>query len=447
MDELITVYEDRSRKLNLSASQRADILLMRSLWDKYSLSLQADDTLLARHYVGFAVRNQTRLQVIPKVYSTVAFDEGQKAESVRAVLRMIKYSEFPTFKELPPQEFDSTESDLLEFFIALFVKSFLRQYDRDVFREYVTVEADLQFVRGRILFPESLRRHHGLQHVHAVQFHEFTANNLLNRILKTTLWRVHKISRNSDNRRALRKALHLMEDIDFVVLSDQMFELVKFHRQNEAYRPVLNLARLFYNKAQPSLYGGNQFTFGFLVPLNDLFELFVFRLLEEHLLLEEFEVSHEPPQYLALDSNNCDMYLLKPDIVIYDDDRPVMILDAKYKDPYTDKGLVHPEDSDVYQLLTYAVAHKCNLVGLVYPMFRGRSNQDVSIASFTVSSAMGGIRFFVFNVDILSDDMELTKARLCTTILDLLNHDTKSVPLTTVIANNGRKVSLGPMYD
>ncbi len=107
MSDLITIFEDRKVKLDLTKEQQQDILALKgSVWESQYLNLQVDGTLLMQHYVGFIARNKTRIQILPKIYNdglTKGIEEA--SESMELLFKMLSYSGFIDIREIPePQK-------------------------------------------------------------------------------------------------------------------------------------------------------------------------------------------------------------------------------------------------------------------------------------------------------------------------------------------------------
>jgi 5-methylcytosine-specific restriction endonuclease McrBC regulatory subunit McrC len=62
-------------------------------------------------------------------------------------------------------------------------------------------------------------------------------------------------------------------------------------------------------------------------------------------------------------------YFTRPDNVLYRNEKPVLLLDAKYKQfEHSETGTMkRPQNSDIYQLFASMVAHECDRGLLVYP--------------------------------------------------------------------------------
>jgi len=127
------------------------------------------------------------------------------------------------------------------------------------------------------------------------------------------------------------------------------------------------MAKMFFRNQQPANIEGDESIFSFLVPVNALFEEYVNKLLKtipnitlEYGKLRAFAFS-ESRSYLKI----------KPDYVLYLDDRILLTADAKYKNPYTsEEGQLIINRNDIYQIFAYMKSYGTNRGVLFYPAFQ-----------------------------------------------------------------------------
>lgn len=115
------------------------------------------------------------------------------------------------------------------------------------------------------------------------------------------------------------------------------------------------MARMFYYHLQPGTKDGDEYTFTFLVPLNELFEFYVYKLLMDR--YGDCIQYQKPQQHLATWGSK-HKFLLKPDITMQRDGKVLHIWDAKYKNPFGRDGELSISQGDIYQVLAYAVRYK-----------------------------------------------------------------------------------------
>lgn len=416
MNDLITIFEDRKVKLDLTKEQQQDILALKgSVWESQYLNLQVDGTLLMQHYVGFIARNKTRIQILPKIYNDgLAKGKEEASESMELLFKMLSYSGFIDIREIPePQKIVKYNNYILEVFISIFIDRFLKLITSDVYRKYENMTDNMQFIKGKILFSESIKRNTFKNHVHYVEYEEFTVNTTLNRIFKTVILRLINETKSSENMKKLKLALVYLEDIDIIRLSKELLDSIRFNRLNLKYEPVFKLAKLFYYNYQPGFKEGDENTFTFLVPLNKLFEYFVYKVLSEHDFNFDGNVCHveyqKPQQYLA-SLDNSGVFTLKPDITIMNKNKVLVIVDAKYKNPICD-GEVSISQADVYQMLAYGVHYNCKFIYLVYPFFKGHKKES-QLAEYKIKTVTGDFIIRVIQVDIMDENIDKIKDEL-----------------------------------
>ncbi|MEJ6949408.1 McrC family protein [Natronospora cellulosivora (SeqCode)] len=385
---------------------------LKKLWKPQNFIYQIDGSILLKHYVGFVANKQVKLQILPKIFEESSGMDlvDKKDEAIKILFKMLYYSGYIKTKEIPsPQEILMYKSDLFEIFISIFIKRFFKLFLSDVHRKYEMAISNTQFIKGKILFSETMQKNSYYKHLHYVQYDEFTMNTILNKIIKTTMMYLLSQTRSVENKKELKKALIYLEDIDTIRLSEIVFKKVTFNRLNQNYQPLFEMAKMFYYNLKPGFYEGDQKTFTFLVPLYDLFEFFVYQLLHKYYINSQKEVLYQKPEYyLAAKAEGANKkFKLKPDIAIRENNEVKVILDAKYKNP--NKMIL---SSDVYQMLAYAIAYKCKEIYLVYPAFH-KMNSPVEIRdTYIINTEHGDISLSIIEIDLIEDDLELVQNKL-----------------------------------
>jgi 5-methylcytosine-specific restriction endonuclease McrBC regulatory subunit McrC len=111
--------------------------------------------------------------------------------------------------------------------------------------------------------------------------------------------------------------------------------------------------------------------YGYVLNMERLFESFVEKTLV-HVLSSSFSELTVRAQvsriYARAVGHSGRSYFTRPDNVIYRNDKPVLLLDAKYKRFESQTAIgQRPQNSDIYQLFASMVAHECDRGLLVYP--------------------------------------------------------------------------------
>lgn len=429
--ETFTVFEDRTCRLDLTEQQTQELLSLEPLWGRQNLLLRADNRILLKKYVGFIATPNLRLQILPKLTGELDPTNPQKEveQAVKLLFRMLHYSNFFGVKDIPdPQSMRKFNFDLLEIFIHLFIKKFIELFTRRAYRNYEEREGNQQFIKGKILFHQTILKNPGFQHIHYLRYNEFTDNSLLNQIFKTVIVSLLTISKVPENRKKLNLALLYLEAVQTIRLSSTIFDQVKFNRLNETYRPLFQMAKMFYCNAMPGLSQGDERTFTFLIPLNELFEYTLYQMLNRNITSPMLAVNYQTPQkYLAMEQKELK---LKPDITICNRSKVeeiLLVVDAKYKNPVYDSK-IEAASSDIYQMLAYAIRYRCNHVCLVYPMFDENKKRGNLLATYTIDVEGRKVEIKVLQVDVKSEDINHAARSLLSSIgLEVENNKLKLV--------------------
>lgn len=404
---IIKVFEDRQQKIDLKPEEMKDLLLMKNIL-KNNLTLQADGNLLVRHLVGFIQVKKTRLLIYPKISSNSVGDiEYEKSFSI--LMNLLSFSGFEKVRKITnPQTMSKYKGDILESFIGLFIDELLDQFKKDVNRGYDNQLENQGFIKGKIDFPETIKKNSFKKHLHYVKYDEFSENILLNKIFKTIVQNLIIRTDSKENKLKLRQSLLWLEDVTTVKLSDEIWDKIIFTRQNLKYEVAFNMAKLFYYNSSPSLNKGDEYTFSFLVPVNQLFELYIYKVLRLVPKKELNALYQTARSYLA-SINGKKHIQLKPDITLIKGDEIYYILDAKYKEIVFKKQTLLISEADVYQMLAYGVGFNCKKIALIYPKFLSDDPSEPMVRNLEIQNNKN-----VISIKLIKIDLELSPTSLAT---------------------------------
>lgn len=248
--------------------------------------------------------------------------------------------------------------DLLEGMAALLLRACDRLIAQGLLRSYRRVERDASYVKGRIRWERQARR---VAPVPLAIRHDVHDDDILeNQILRAAVLAVIQTGLRAD---AARRVGHLWRLVEHVTpLRDPLAALdrLRWTRHNEHYRPILDLARVILVGSMADLTEGGVPVRGFTLVLHEVFERFVRRGMRE---ATGHSVTEFPDSWAGggLTLATSGAVHLKPDLGIVVDGSWSFVGDVKYK---VDAGPGH--DSDLYQVLAYAVATGLPEATLIY---------------------------------------------------------------------------------
>ena len=355
----------------------------------------------ARNWVGVVQLPGLQIEILPKTDS----EQGQARKNLLLMMSVCR--------RLPIRERDIAsllleKRPILEALIAVFSGRLLNELRRGLDQEYVRREENMGFVRGKIVLPVHLRRNLAHSERVYVAYDEFLADTPVNHILKRTCRVLLKQTRNTTTQRELREAILVMANVTDREITREHFLRLRLNRQNERFRDLLDFCRLVLFDGTPAPRGGETPTFSLLVPMNELFEEFVARVIRRHATELGFEPSRVHIQakrmrrHLLRDEQGRPRYKLRPDVLISDVcNRTSRIIDTKWKTLDGDRS-GKPSEADVYQLHAYARRYECPENVLLFPKTLGVERQAFSLEG-TQPGARVRIEFLDVSRDLAAD--------------------------------------------
>ncbi|MDO9492569.1 McrC family protein [Acetobacterium sp.] len=405
--KIIRVFEDRQQKVTLSPKNMEDLTGMRDIIGENNLIIQADGKLLIRHYVGYVQLNKTRLLVYPKVAAGLEMD-GEFNRSFEILLKMLVFSGFCGVKKIPEeQNISKFQNDILEFYIGMFADELRTQFQRDINRGYNNQLENQSFIKGKVDFNETVKHNSFKRHLHYVRYDEFDEKTLLNQIFKTIIQILIKKTRVKHNKINLKQLQMWLEDVETINIAEDTWKGVNFTRQNKKYETAFNMAKLFYNQASPRIIDGNTTVLSFLIPVNQLFETYLYKLLEKSINSDYLLKYQGPIDYLA-DLNGKRFLQMKPDITVLKYGKVVQIIDAKYKIITDDDDHLLLSQGDVYQMLAYSIRYQCNNILLIYPK-KLNDTQTGLVSSFSIKNYEQTVTINLIKVSLEADPLKVSQ--------------------------------------
>ena len=315
--------------------------------------LRSGVRITARSWVGVVRFERFEVRVVPKL-----------AGANRGLVEMIEFTTgIEALRRAPSARTLNAEGaglvDLLALLLAEATEAILRG---GILADYVEREDELPVLRGRLLGDQQVLRRFGQIDRLVCRFDEHEQDIVENQLLAAALgWCSTHITHESVRRRVRRllavfQEVCQTEDFDLRALR---YRGVTYNRLNDHYRNAHVLAWLLLDGlgTRDLLSTGKTRCFAFLIDMNRLFEMFVFRLVDQSLVGTGFHVHYQrgDGSIIVNASTNQPYARVVPDLLIEANDPSVsarVAVDAKYK-LYDERKL---ESRDVYQGFLYAYA-------------------------------------------------------------------------------------------
>lgn len=269
------------------------------------------------------------------------------------------------------------------------------RWRKGLYRTYVVRSEDLEWVRGRIDIRHNIRNVVAASPRLHCHYEELTADVEENAVL---LWALHVASRlhlsREEVRQQIRRAYrNLAGDVTLQPKTAHDCVGRLYNRLNDDYKPMHGLCRFLIEHTGPSIDIGSQQFLPFSIDMAQLFEAFVAEFLAQK-LPQNLKIDI---QYHARLTANADLSF-RIDLVVRDrmSGEPLSVIDTKYKI----SG--QPAESDIQQVVAYAVELGVSRAYLVYPFE----------IKHPIEAKVGGIRVSTLGIDLRSPLAQIWSALL-----------------------------------
>jgi 5-methylcytosine-specific restriction enzyme subunit McrC len=327
-----------------------------------------NNTFRSTKYVGIIHYKGQVINLLPKI-----FDDGNTSEyksnhieSIqRHILWWLSYCgkfKFPKSKS----SFSSVKTDFFEIMVYLFASYTRDVLHKSIYQGYQEVEKDIPYMKGKLNVGNYVNRNLVNGNIHKLNctYDSFEMDNQFNRIIKSVAKLLITFSKSKDNIKLLQEIIFILDEVKDVQASYNDCRKVRLNPLFDEMFTILDYCKLFLSNSTVLSYKNEFDVFAFLVPMEYIFEDFIYGFLKKE--LGELSVkSQQGTSKLTTDG----AFQLRPDLVINLNGKKI-IADTKYKMVYP--GLVKNKkkgisETDMYQMLTYAVRNKADEIKLLYP--------------------------------------------------------------------------------
>jgi 5-methylcytosine-specific restriction enzyme subunit McrC len=191
----------------------------------------------------------------------------------------------------------------------------------------------------------------------------FVFDNEFNRIIKYVTNLLFNVTTSQENKKNLREILFILDEVSDERATAEQCSRISFNPMFGDFEVVRDYCHLFLNNCISFDYKNDLKLFAFLLPMEYVFEDFVFGFIDSE-LDKVTAKSQRSDKYLDEEQT----FKLKPDLWLKTEHHS-LIADTKYKIVYSDdrdpkKGI---SQNDLYQMLAYAVRFEVDEIILFYP--------------------------------------------------------------------------------
>jgi len=309
--------------------------------------------LKARNFVGIIqTRRGTTIEILPKIDLAGA---DSIEEEKKVFLKMLQVWRDGPCRNMGDADIRTTKNfPLLEVFIRMFLADLLELTRRGLARSYSRVENNLRVLKGKLVFSRHIK--HNLIHRERfyVQYEEFSANRPVNRLLKSTVLLLQRLSRSVKNQTLIHQARFYFEDIPESKNIAADLTRAKVDRTMPLYSRLFPWVKLFLENSAPAAYRGQSPAFALLFPMEKIFEDYVAHRLRRE--MDGWKISTQEACLSLVEQNpeGRREFRMRPDIVARKRDKTrTLVMDTKWKRLNENSPHHGISQGDLYQLYAY----------------------------------------------------------------------------------------------
>lgn len=311
-----------------------------------------------------------QIEVLPKVGKAIG---GGAVKARQLLIEMLCCLNGFRHVQTDSAKLSAKRIPLLEIFISEFLRTVEHIVKRGLRSDYRQRQDNLFALRGKLLMSEHLRQNLFRADRFFTEHDEFSTDRPENRLLHAALRHVLSLTGTQANQQLARELDFVFADVPPSTQPRIDFQQVRLDRGMGYYADALAWVRLILDEESPLTGSGRHGAPSLLFPMEAVFEAYVAKHLSRQLV---------PPLRLKTQARShhlvrhCEQnwFRLKPDLLVRNLDRNLLVLDTKWKlldglkANGTDKyGL---SQSDFYQLQAYGLSYLDGVgdVVLIYPM-------------------------------------------------------------------------------
>ncbi|MCX0401814.1 McrC family protein [Clostridium perfringens] len=321
------------------------------------------DTLRFINYVGYIRLSTVSIEILPKISLNYSVELERKALlnmlSKCGVLK-VNYSEISSLKLY--------KQSLNEILAYLFSKKLQKELRKGVYGEYVYIEENINSLKGSLRVQEQIKNMASHSSKAFCRFEEFSRDNKLNKILSFFVKEVMKNVKNRETLKLLRVSEMILGDVDERSITLNEVNNFSFNRLNKPFEDAFTLGKMIVlGESTLGNSGGNK-AYSILFKMNEIFEIYIGKLLRELLYEETVHIQHSKYKLLIKEETNRGVFKLIPDIVIEKNGVERVIIDTKWKSVESKFNRHGVKREDLYQMYAYLTRYKnVSTVILLYP--------------------------------------------------------------------------------
>lgn len=235
--------------------------------------IQLPDGRMSIHPARYAgiitLRDGTQIELVPQIS---ADKEENKIVSKMLILRMLEAMIEVPVKKVNERYLKKEQLNIFEICVRMFLDEVENVVRGGLKQTYVPYRGNEPFVKGKTIYSEHAKKNYAHKEKFFVEYDVFSINRSENKLIKTTLSSLSKLSTNRLNLKRIRTLLMDFDGVDFSTNLKRDFKNVVDDRSMARYSKAMGWCRLFLlNKGTTAFFCGGKVAYAMLFPIDKLF--------------------------------------------------------------------------------------------------------------------------------------------------------------------------------
>lgn len=334
-----------------------------------------------KNYVGvIETKEGLHLEILPKIHLDKTKDELNDTKGI--FLKMLKHLKDSPFVNISKAHIETKKDfPILEVFIKSYISEAEKVFNNGVKSDYVLKDENVPYLRGKLKVSENIKYNFANKAKFFCEFSDYSPNIPANRLIKSTLIKLLKITSSYNNYYSLNKILSHLEEVETSSnIKNDLAKVSSANRLLSKYKTLLLWSEIFLTNKSFTNFKGESLNMAILFPMEKIFEDYVAFLFAKY--SDGFKIKAQDKSYFLVEEHQGEKrFRLKPDIVIDKEKTRKKIIDTKWKllDQLAEKRNYNISQADMYQLYAYGKKYSTDYIDpslvLLYPSNPNFSSQ------------------------------------------------------------------------
>lgn len=268
-----------------------------------------------------------QIEVLPKVGKAIG---GGAIEARQLLIEMLRCLQGFRHVQTDSAKISAARMPLMEVFIAEFLRAVEHIVKRGLRSDYSSRQDNLFALRGKLLIAPHVRQNLYRADRFFTEHDEFSIDRPENRLLRAALRSVFLLTASQASQQLARELEFVFADVPVSAQPRIDFQRVRTDRGMGYYADALAWARLILDEESPLTGSGGHRAPSLLFPMEAVFEAFVAKHLARQ-IARPLSLKTQARSHHLVRHREQNWFRLKPDLLIRNADRDVLVLDTKWK--------------------------------------------------------------------------------------------------------------------